>query len=66
MEDHPEYVVERRPAPHDGEKAMCDTKPINDDESERRELRSMRLSLWLTATSAIAIGAVTAWLLTMI
>ena len=65
MEDHPEYVVERRPTPHEGEKAMCDTKPI-DDESERRELRSMRLSLWLTATSAIVIGAVTAWLLMMI
>ena len=65
MEDHPEYVVERRPAPHEGEKAMCDTKPIDDDE-ERRELRSMRLSLWLTATSGIAIGLVTAWLLTMI
>lgn len=63
MEDHPEYVVAGRPGPHGGEKVMVDKKPISHEEWYRRELRSMRLRLWLTATSGIAIGMATAWLL---
>ena len=42
---------------------MVDKKPISHEEWYRRELRSMRLRLWLTATSGIAIGMATAWLL---
>ena len=60
MEDHPEYVVAGRPGPREGEKPMCDKKLISDEEWYRRELRSMRLRLWLMATSGIVIGVVTA------
>ena len=58
-----QYVVAGRPGPHEVEKVMCDTKLIDEEESYRRELRSMRLRVWLTATSGIVIRIVTALLL---